>query len=55
MAGDYFGWRETLREVCIENFRRCRDAHGLRNVVDRCPGYFGTAPLVGVSREGGIG
>jgi hypothetical protein len=55
MAGDFFSWRETLREVRIENVRRYRDAHGLRNVVDQCRGYFGTAPLVGVSREGGIG
>jgi phosphoglycerate dehydrogenase-like enzyme len=55
MAGDFYGWRETLRDVFIENFRRFTDGRPLRNVVDKRLGYVGSAPLVGTSREGGIG
>jgi phosphoglycerate dehydrogenase-like enzyme len=55
MAGDFFGWRETLREVFIENFRRFTEGRPLRNVVDKRLGYVGSASLVGTSREGGIG
>jgi phosphoglycerate dehydrogenase-like enzyme len=55
VAGDFFGWRKTLREVFIENFRRCTEGRPLRNVVDKRLGYVGSASLVGTSREGGIG
>ncbi len=44
-----------MRDVFIENVRRYRDADRSGNVVDRRRGYCGTAPLVGVSRDGGIG
>jgi phosphoglycerate dehydrogenase-like enzyme len=52
---DFFGWRKTLREVFIENFRRFTEGRRLRNVVDKRLGYVGSASLVGTSREGGIG
>ena len=55
MAADFFGWREALREVFIENLRRFADGRPLRNVVDIRLGYVGSAPLVGTSREGSIG
>jgi phosphoglycerate dehydrogenase-like enzyme len=54
-AGDYFGWRDTPRDMFIENFRRCTDGRPLRNVVNKQLGYVGSAPLVGTSREGSIG
>jgi phosphoglycerate dehydrogenase-like enzyme len=55
MAGDFFGWRESLRQVFIENFRRFADGRPLRNVVDKRLGYVGSPPLVGASRKGSRG
>ena len=55
MSADFFGWRQALREVFIENLRRYPDGRPLRNVVDIRLGYVGSAPLVGTSREGSIG
>jgi phosphoglycerate dehydrogenase-like enzyme len=55
MAGGFFGWRQALQEVFIDNFRRFTRGRPLRNVVDTRLGYVGSAPLVGASREGSIG
>lgn len=39
MSGDVAGWRESLVEGFVENFRRWRDGSPLRNVVDKQMGY----------------
>ncbi len=39
MAGDVMGWRETLTEQFIDNFRRWQRGDSLRNVVDKARGY----------------
>jgi hypothetical protein len=41
--------------MLIESFHRFTDRRPLRNVVDKGLGYVGSAPLVGISTEGGIG
>jgi hypothetical protein len=39
MAGDVSGWREELRLLFIDNFRRFAAGQPLLNVVDKRLGY----------------
>lgn len=39
MAGDVIGWRRSLAEQFIDNFRRWQRGEPLRNVVDKAQGF----------------
>lgn len=47
MSGDTIGWKDTLAQLFVANFRRWADGEPLQNVVDKDRGYVPRAGATG--------